>query len=89
MVIYALMKVFFGIVNGIVALFPKGTPPGFITSVTPLLHQVYAGAVGMGAWIPWTLAATVAGIVFTTWLVLVTISAVRWLVGWIPTMGGA
>lgn len=89
MVIYALMKTFFGLVNGITALMPQGPAPDFMSNIAPQLHSVFLGAAGLGAWIPWALALSILGVIFSTWLVLTGISAIRYLLGWIPTMGGA
>lgn len=89
MIIKALYAVFFGIVEGIIALFPKGEPPAFIVQASGLMHEAFLAANGLGAWIPWSVAIATAGVVFTIWGILLVISGMRWLVGWIPTMGGA
>lgn len=79
----------FGFSTGAMAFLPQGDPPDFILQATPVLHQVFASANGVGAWIPWGVAISTAGAIFALWVVLIVVSGVRWLFGWIPTMGGS
>jgi hypothetical protein len=88
-ILYALMNLMFGLVNIIVGLLPQGPAPAFIANVSPTIHNIILASAGLGAWIPWAVALSTAGLIFGIWLTLSGVSAVRYLLGWIPTMGGA
>jgi len=63
--------------------------PDWFGMFAELLAQVLASAAGMGAWVPWGLLFSVVGAVFTLWGIIILVKAVRWVVGWVPTMGGS
>lgn len=63
--------------------------PTWLDDFAGIIAQVIAGGAGMGAWIPWALLWSVLAAVFALWLIGFTVKGVRWLVGWLPTMGGA
>ena len=69
-------------------LFGTGEPPAWLSEVGGFVASLLASVSGLGAWVPWAFAITVAGVVSAVWLSGFLLKAVRWLVGLIPTMGG-
>lgn len=63
--------------------------PDWWFTFSDVIAQVVASAVGMGAWVPWEVLFAVIGILVGTYALLISIKGARWLVGWIPTMGGS
>jgi hypothetical protein len=70
------------------SLLPSGPPPAWIVGFRARLGDVLDGLDGMGSWLDWSFALTVVLAVVGAWAVVLVVRAVRWLVGWIPTMGG-
>lgn len=70
-------------------LFPSDfEAPEWISGLAGLVNEVFANAVGMGAWVPWPFVLLVVGSIVTVWLIGLFVKFVRWLIGIIPTMGG-
>lgn len=63
--------------------------PDWFDTFTGIFAQIFASAVGLGAWVPWEVLTTMLATVFSLYGIILLIKAVRWLVGWIPTMGGS
>jgi hypothetical protein len=77
-----------GFIGWALSLLPQGPPPAWIGDFRGRLGSLLAGIDGMGAWLDWSFALVVVLAVVGAWAVVLTVRAVRWLVGWIPTMGG-
>ena len=77
-----------GTVGWFLSLFGTADPPAFITAVGTFIAGILESAAGLGAWIPWALVLTIAGVNLALWGIGLTVRVVRWLVGLIPTMGG-
>lgn len=62
--------------------------PDWLDGFAGLFADVAAACYGLGAWVPWWLVIGAVTATFSIWSVGLLVKAVRWLVGWIPTMGG-
>lgn len=89
MIIKLIAELCFGIVEFITQYLPSGNPPAFISGASSSLHDMLLQAHGLSAWIPWSTAIGCAGLLFGLWVVFTSMAALRWLLGWVPTMGGA
>jgi len=78
-----------GFASWVISWFDGVEVPQWVTAFSDILAQIVAGAAGLGSWIPWVLLAAVVGVTLVIWLSGFTVKAVRWLVGWVPTMGGS
>lgn len=78
-----------GLVGWFTSLFGTDPVPGWMLDAGDMIQSLITGASGLGVWVPWVLAITVATFVGGLWLVAVAIKFIRWVLGWIPTMGGS
>ena len=83
-----IMNLGIGIAEWFISLFGTEPPPEWISSITTWLGQLMGSVSGLGAWLPWGIAITVAGVVLALWLAGFVIKGLRWVLGLIPTMGG-
>lgn len=72
-----------------IGLFGNWELPDWLLGLQGMLAQLWASVVGLGAWIDWGFISTVALSVIGLWGVVFLVKGVRWLVGWLPTMGGS
>ena len=89
MIVEWLGSLWVGLIEWFDSLFGPDPLPDWVTSVGGMVQDVINGASGLGAWVPWALAIAVFSLVGGIWLIAVSLKFVRWLVGWIPTMGGS
>lgn len=61
----------------------------FIRDAAGVIQGALTNAQGLGAWVDWAYLILVFGIVTGVWLIGILIKVIRWLIGLIPTMGGA
>jgi hypothetical protein len=78
-----------GFASWVISLFDGMATPQWVGSFSDILAQVVAGGSGMGSWVPWALLWGVIGVTLLIWLTGFTVKSARWLVGWVPTMGGS
>lgn len=77
------------IANFFLGLFPADFEvPEWFIGAAGLMNELFANAVGLGAWVPWQALLLIITFVIGLWSVGLVIKVVRWLVGIIPTMGG-
>lgn len=74
----------------VLSLFPTGWEvPSWLTTASDWLAGIVVQGQNLGAWIPWALMLTVLASTIALWGGGLLLKFVRWLVGWIPTMGGS
>lgn len=89
MIIEWLWGVGAGIATWMLSLFDGLEVPAWFDVFADVFASVIASGVGMGAWIPWTELFLMVSAVLGIWFTLFGVKALRWLVGWVPTMGGS
>jgi hypothetical protein len=89
LILELLLDIAVGIARWGLAFLGTDEPPEWLTTVGTFINSQIQGFAGLGAWVPWDFAILVAGANLTLWLVFLLVKAIRWVVGWIPTMGGS
>lgn len=82
------IDLFTGVATWALSLLPKWDDNGIIVTASNWVTTLIAGAAGLGVWFPWGVLAVCMGLTSSWYGVIFLIKGVRWLVGWIPTMGG-
>ncbi len=77
------------IASVVLGMFPTDPAPSFLVNADGVLNQILVSVQGMGAWLDVPFAVVVTTTVVGFWLFGVAVKIVRWLIGLIPTMGGA
>jgi len=84
-----LMSMSVSVATWVLSWFDGEGVPEFFDTFADIIAQVVAGSVGLGAWIPWAFLFSTITAVVSVWLIGFLIKGARWLVGWVPTMGGS
>lgn len=78
-----------GFMGWILDMFPADFEvPDWLVGFATMVNEIFANAVGLGAWVPWPFVLLVVGSIVAVWVVGLVIKFARWLLGLIPTMGG-
>jgi len=88
-----IVEFFISIASGIadwgLGLLGSAQPAEWVTTVGTFVNSTLQSVAGLGAWVPWDFAIGVSATVLTLWLLFLLVKAIRWVVGWFPTMGGS
>lgn len=83
------LSLFVGLVESLAGLLPSDAPPTWVTDANGYLSQLYAAGAGLGAWIPWTLVATVTATVLICMALGFAIKLVRIVASYLTLGGGS
>ena len=78
-----------GFVGWIASLWPSDWEvPSWASGFMTTFAAIYTNVANLGAWVPWAILFGVVGSVIGVWLIGFLAKGLRWLVSWIPFMGG-
>ena len=79
-----------GLMLWFISLFPTADPSlgDFLVTFDNRVNEVLGLTSGMGAWLDFGFALTVASLVIGVWLIALAIRGIRWIISFIPTMSG-
>lgn len=72
-----------------VSLIPDWDVPAELISLDDTVNGFFDQWSGLGVWAPWALLGICAGIAIGTWVLGVTVKAIRAIASYIPFFGGA
>jgi hypothetical protein len=78
-----------GFVGWVTSLWPAGwTVPSWATGVMTTFDAIFTNVANLGAWVPFGVLFAVVAAVIGVWGIGFGAKALRWLVSWVPFMGG-
>ncbi len=89
MITEGIIRLFVGLVRGVIALLPDGSAPGWLDNGSGALAQVWAVGAGMGAWIPWATVSQVFAAVMASVVIGFTIKGIRIVASFFTAGGGS
>jgi hypothetical protein len=89
MIVNAIIDWACGFASWIASLFPVWNVPPSLASPGSLVNTVMASAVGLGAWVDWTVFAAVVGAVVGTYVVMFAVKLLLRIASYLPFVGGA
>jgi hypothetical protein len=74
--------------NFFLDLIPDWSIPDFFLTLDTQLNSFAAAGAGMGVWVPWPLVIACTTISLGSWVIGLSVKAVRALLGHVPQIGG-
>jgi len=71
------------------SLIPSWQIPDFFTTLDSQINSLFAGASGFSVWVPWTVVVTAIGISLGSWVIGLSVKAIRAIASYLPFIGGA
>lgn len=81
------MDIFGSVAEWFLSLLPEWDDNGVVVTASNWVASLIQGASALGVWFPWQVLGVCFGLVTTWYLGSIGVRVLRWLVGFIPTMG--
>lgn len=89
MIVEWIFAVFVSFLGFVVGLLPSIAVPGWVDDSSGHFATVWAAGAGLGAWIPWTLAASVVAAILSCVVIGLAIKVIRIVASFLTVGGGS